>query len=142
MCVVCVMCVRLRCLLLGTALLFFLIIRRPPRSTRTDTLFPYTTLFRSGRGRQRRQQRRRRVAAIDRDAGHVVGAQGQFAAQQRDGQRVGCGGVAGADQVVWDRRGGSRRRRRGRGRGRRGARRGAKSGSAPRGGGGCEVGSI
>src|SRR3546814_16554383 len=29
--------------------LFFLMIRRPPRSTRTDTLFPYTTLFRSAR---------------------------------------------------------------------------------------------
>src|SRR3546814_17114889 len=29
---------------------FFLMIRRPPRSTRTDTLFPYTTLFRSGKG--------------------------------------------------------------------------------------------
>src|SRR3546814_11495105 len=29
------------------AAFFFLIIRRPPRSTRTDTLFPYTTLFRS-----------------------------------------------------------------------------------------------
>src|SRR3546814_20399125 len=29
-------------------LVFFLMIRRPPRSTRTDTLFPYTTLFRSG----------------------------------------------------------------------------------------------
>src|SRR3546814_14897283 len=29
------------------SLLFFLMIRRPPRSTRTDTLFPYTTLFRS-----------------------------------------------------------------------------------------------
>src|SRR3546814_13328875 len=28
---------------------FFLMIRRPPRSTRTDTLFPYTTLFRSKR---------------------------------------------------------------------------------------------
>src|SRR3546814_12562435 len=28
-------------------LLFFLMIRRPPSSTRTDTLFPYTTLFRS-----------------------------------------------------------------------------------------------
>src|SRR3546814_12761782 len=28
-------------------------IRRPPRSTRTDTLFPYTTLFRSGRRRRR-----------------------------------------------------------------------------------------
>src|SRR3546814_4821975 len=28
-------------------MIFFLMIRRPPRSTRTDTLFPYTTLFRS-----------------------------------------------------------------------------------------------
>src|SRR3546814_18051678 len=40
--------------------LFFLMIRRPPRSTRTDTLFPYTTLFRSpalgGGDRQRQQQ--------------------------------------------------------------------------------------
>src|SRR3546814_4206539 len=31
---------------------FFLMIRRPPRSTRTDTLFPYTTLFRSGDRRE------------------------------------------------------------------------------------------
>src|SRR3546814_19629329 len=30
-----------------TVPVFFLMIRRPPRSTRTDTLFPYTTLFRS-----------------------------------------------------------------------------------------------
>src|SRR3546814_1645637 len=30
-----------------TLFFFFLMIRRPPRSTRTDTLFPYTTLFRS-----------------------------------------------------------------------------------------------
>src|SRR3546814_20324624 len=30
--------------------MFFLRIRRPPRSTRTDTLFPYTTLFRSTLG--------------------------------------------------------------------------------------------
>src|SRR3546814_1835192 len=28
-------------------IVFFLMIRRPPRSTRTDTLFPYTTLFRT-----------------------------------------------------------------------------------------------
>src|SRR3546814_11907661 len=28
-------------------IVFFLMVRRPPRSTRTDTLFPYTTLFRS-----------------------------------------------------------------------------------------------
>src|SRR3546814_2104825 len=34
---------------------FFLMIRRPPRSTRTDTLFPYTTLFRSRLPRGRRK---------------------------------------------------------------------------------------
>src|SRR3546814_17989803 len=33
---------------LDRVVFFFLMIRRPPRSTRTDTLFPYTTLFRSG----------------------------------------------------------------------------------------------
>src|SRR3546814_5179467 len=33
----------------STIMFFFLMIRRPPRSTRTDTLFPYTTLFRSTR---------------------------------------------------------------------------------------------
>src|SRR3546814_17496808 len=32
---------------LYSVLFFFLMLRRPPRSTRTDTLFPYTTLFRS-----------------------------------------------------------------------------------------------
>src|SRR3546814_13712793 len=37
---------------------FFLMIRRPPRSTRTDTLFPYTTLFRSS-ARSRRPASRR-----------------------------------------------------------------------------------
>src|SRR3546814_11786047 len=34
-------------------LFFILMLRRPPRSTRTDTLFPYTTLFRSVRRRRR-----------------------------------------------------------------------------------------
>src|SRR3546814_15277693 len=34
-------------IILISLLFFFLMIRRPPRSTRTDTLFPYTTLFRS-----------------------------------------------------------------------------------------------
>src|SRR3546814_11881113 len=38
---------------------FFLMIRRPPRSTRTDTLFPYTTLFRSGAERLRKGDRLR-----------------------------------------------------------------------------------
>src|SRR3546814_19884928 len=40
------------CMLSYVGLLFYfyvLMIRRPPRSTRTDTLFPYTTLFRSHR---------------------------------------------------------------------------------------------
>src|SRR3546814_13223465 len=31
----------------SSSIVFLLMIRRPPRSTRTDTLFPYTTLFRS-----------------------------------------------------------------------------------------------
>src|SRR3546814_1097654 len=35
------------CVFLLHFFVFFLMIRRPPRSTRTDTLFPYTTLFRS-----------------------------------------------------------------------------------------------
>src|SRR3546814_17930789 len=37
----------MRKILVTTLVIFFLMIRRPPRSTRTDTLFPYTTLFRS-----------------------------------------------------------------------------------------------
>src|SRR3546814_1285420 len=40
-------------------------IRRPPRSTRTDTLFPYTTLFRS----------RRRQAEVDADMDRQAGVQ-------------------------------------------------------------------
>src|SRR3546814_14440943 len=69
---------------------FFLLCRRPPRSTRTDTLFPYTTLFRStgrdarpgwlvpasrqGRLRARRQSGAgplRRTAVPDRFAGRA-----------------------------------------------------------------------
>src|SRR3546814_8175473 len=50
-------------------------IRRPPSSTRTDTLFPYTTLFRSRRrgrdlgivlARHQVSARRRRAGAVDR----------------------------------------------------------------------------
>src|SRR3546814_3441882 len=51
-------------------------IRRPPRSTRTDTLFPYTTLFRSVAGdlcrgpalQARRQQRRGRSVKLPRNS--------------------------------------------------------------------------
>src|SRR3546814_3896154 len=43
-------------------------IRRPPRSTRTDTLFPYTTLFRSAEVRQMR------LHVIEIGVGRLVGA--------------------------------------------------------------------
>src|SRR3546814_19474438 len=41
------MCCVLVAVVVSLICFFFLMIRRPPRSTRTDTLFPYTTLFRS-----------------------------------------------------------------------------------------------
>src|SRR3546814_12408815 len=64
---------------------FFLMIRRPPRSTRTDTLFPYTTLFRSERiepGAQRQHHvrlgdelhRRPRPVIAERPAGQAMAA--------------------------------------------------------------------
>src|SRR3546814_18391639 len=73
-------------------------IRRPPRSTRTDTLFPYTTLFRSGRvglGRavgllhledERHQRLGDEAATMDAEMATLVGA--------------GAIGVE-AGQVVW-----------------------------------------
>src|SRR3546814_20625918 len=64
-------------------------IRRPPRSTRTDTLFPYTTLFRSTRWRKacsapswRRQDRRAPVLgapAPDRGRHNIYTLHGQHA---------------------------------------------------------------
>src|SRR3546814_20660780 len=47
---------------------FFLMIRRPPRSTRTDTLFPYTTLFRSRHPTPRRRPQYHQCAAAHRFA--------------------------------------------------------------------------
>src|SRR3546814_3057288 len=40
-------------------------IRRPPRSTRTDTLFPYTTLFRSGEAGRMTAELPRRVRIVE-----------------------------------------------------------------------------
>src|SRR3546814_11333111 len=64
---------------------FFLMIRRPPRSTRTDTLFPYTTLFRSqqARGHRDRDLAGLRLAI---GTGELVGAE-QLA--EREGQLLG-----------------------------------------------------
>src|SRR3546814_17858533 len=58
--------------------IFVLMIRRPPRSTRTDTLFPYTTLFRSqrrlvGQFAHRPVERRARRAEIAVRQMHVGG---------------------------------------------------------------------
>src|SRR3546814_19887884 len=76
-------------------IIFFLMILRPPRSTRTDTLFPYTTLFRSDRARilaaaegepRLRRPARRRGDAGDDFAGHARFARGLdlFAAPRED----------------------------------------------------------
>src|SRR3546814_5475268 len=66
-------------------------IRRPPSSTRTDTLFPYTTLFRSTRGtrshRWPRQQCRRPVS-------DAAGGDQQ--------ERLGCGGCQQSDRWLSD----------------------------------------
>src|SRR3546814_14197030 len=45
---------------------FVLMTRRPPRSTRTDTLFPYTTLFRSRSTKRRPRSRESPGQAADR----------------------------------------------------------------------------
>src|SRR3546814_9217269 len=65
-------------------------IRRPPRSTRTDTLFPYTTLFRSHRARHIDADRRDRgavrrplLAALESDQARVGRAADDRAAISR-----------------------------------------------------------
>src|SRR3546814_1797581 len=73
---------------------FFVMIRRPPGSTRTDTLVPYTTLFRSRRvragaeGKGGRQRVEIRTADIARDAGAkkqaVGGLEHQVEARQQE----------------------------------------------------------
>src|SRR3546814_13604948 len=50
---------------------FFLMIRRPPRSTRTDTLFPYTTLFRSTITRWNKRGRHISLARWGSEEGHL-----------------------------------------------------------------------
>src|SRR3546814_15885189 len=58
-------------------------IRRPPRSTRTDTLFPYTTLFRSC-GDPAERGEARSVRPVERHAAR--GAAGDHAARQHGGE--------------------------------------------------------
>src|SRR3546814_8980324 len=67
-------------------------IRRPPRSTRTDTLFPYTTLFRSPLDPCGRQYRQAREGGFAEHRGEDLGA-GSYRApargsSERPGRRV------------------------------------------------------
>src|SRR3546814_12239252 len=62
-------------------LFFFVMIRRPPRSTRTDTLFPYTTLFRSVRQMRRGQL----VHAVAVEPGVEIEAHQNRVVERRDG---------------------------------------------------------
>src|SRR3546814_11433156 len=66
---------------------FFLMIRLPPRSTRTDTLFPYTTLFRSEDG-QFAAATPDMIDAILEGAAQL--AEGEFAPLNQPGDRHGA----------------------------------------------------
>src|SRR3546814_16480583 len=78
------------------SILFFLMIRRPPRSTRTDTLFPYTTLFRSLFVASVLRRRTRRSA--EGSAGHALRPQQHRGRDQRHHPRSGQG-----FERIWDR---------------------------------------
>src|SRR3546814_20786005 len=65
---------------------FFLMIRLPPRSTRTDTLFPYTTLFRSSGRIERIDAQIGHDHWIDR---HALGGRRGAEGRRRGGERQG-----------------------------------------------------
>src|SRR3546814_3491565 len=66
---------------------FFLMIRRPPRSTRTDTLFPYTTLFRSGHAPRDTGPTGDGSACVDPEAGAAGSGAGLDVSRQSCGDR-------------------------------------------------------
>src|SRR3546814_14302255 len=66
---------------------FFLMLRLPPISTRTVTLFPYTTLFRSGRRLPSRDLRAAVGGNCRRAAHHRGGGPGKATGRRRDGGR-------------------------------------------------------
>src|SRR3546814_8057121 len=89
-------------------------IRRPPRSTRTDTLFPYTTLFRS-RGRAGKGygiDRARQARELRRAGGRPAGQHRQYRTDRNDGEarprisprrlyRSDAGGIGGGRLTGW-----------------------------------------
>src|SRR3546814_17469071 len=81
-------------------LYFFLMIRRPPRSTRTDTLFPYTTLFRAAAGWRHRLRRPHRLQH-EAELGEAGVDQHHLQQQRRAAEE---GDVEGGDGVGGDRK--------------------------------------
>src|SRR3546814_6564374 len=80
-------------------------IRRPPRSTRTDTLFPYTTLFRSI-GVDRHLLARQSVKGeASRHFGHTPGALGDDhqVDDHQDGENEDADDIIAADQEITER---------------------------------------
>src|SRR3546814_18472741 len=69
------------------SLFFFLMIRRPPRTTRTDTLFPYTTLFRSPA--RQTHGAKRRPDGTDAESEDHEGSAGQDRGRDLRHQRTG-----------------------------------------------------
>src|SRR3546814_17296525 len=78
-------------------------IRRPPRSTRTDTLFPYTTLFRSTDGNDRQADEGVRyipeTRQIDSALDEPVGADNDDDETNREHQHLGCRLTVGEEPV-------------------------------------------
>src|SRR3546814_12629802 len=61
-------------------------IRRPPRSTRTDTLFPYTTLFRSGSHRTQHRKKGLELASVNQGSKQVADMSGNSPNDTSTGQ--------------------------------------------------------
>src|SRR3546814_16507879 len=73
------------------SIIFFLMLRRPPRSTRTDTLFPYTTLFRSTKistGKTAQASAKKVAATTCEKTTELAVNKGVVQASQKAGQEV------------------------------------------------------
>src|SRR3546814_2607515 len=73
-------------------------IRRPPRSTRTDTLFPYTTLFRSAAGARYSAERAWSAPPGTQQPARTEQRTQRERAAGGGGKTAGCGGDAGAGE--------------------------------------------
>src|SRR3546814_18434593 len=75
----------------------FVMIRRPPRSTRTDTLFPYTTLFRSAE--ERRQDHVATIFPFSASLRRFTSSEPGAGGEARPPRIVGIGWMRGAQQA-------------------------------------------